>query len=67
MKTIIVVTGKTNTTVQTDIPITVFDDTDTSKFYNILLELFPDNDWDDFCCDTIEYHDDHIKCAVSTI
>lgn len=57
--------GKNNELVEFDINLKQLEDGDTSELYDTLCGLFPENTWEDICCDSIEYHDNYVMCFVS--
>jgi hypothetical protein len=65
MRCVFLLTGKTKVEFEADVPMRVFEDDDTSEIYNIVCKAFPNNDWEDMCCDNIKYFDDFIECHVS--
>lgn len=39
---------------------------DTSDLYDLVIDMFPQNEWDDIVCDDVFYYDDHVDINVST-
>jgi len=66
MKTLIYITGKITTKIETDIPFKIFEKGDISEFYNIISNMFSSNDWNDICCEKVEYFPNYILCNVKT-
>lgn len=66
MKCIVHLNGKNNSIVECNINlIHLRDNCDPSELYNEVCETFPNNDWEDICCDNINYHDNYIECFVT--
>ncbi len=62
--------GKCTGIIYVDLDIEQLKGGDTSDLINKLCELFPENDWIDVCCDTVEYNPGNgfdIECQVTVI
>lgn len=67
MKCIVNLSGKLDEKLNLDIDHMELYDQGVEELYNLILNHFPENDWEDLCCNSIEYYEDYIECYLTVI
>lgn len=58
--------GRKQATLECEIDIDELrDNGDTSELYDVVCGAYPNNDWQDICCDYVDYHDAYVECYVT--
>lgn len=68
MKCIVNISGKTKATIEIeieDISDMFSEENYPQVLYSTVWNFFKDNEWDDICCDKVEYYTDLVVCYVS--
>lgn len=67
MKCIVKLSGKLDEKIELDVDYKLLENGDTSELYDLIVGFFPQNDWEDLCCDSVKYTEEILECYLTVI